>query len=182
LRLRACRPQLKRDSLGGSHVFKLYFEVTIGVTLALGGLAGLLVSVRDLFRAFASRDWPSVSGQILEASITRDLAVSAMTYAPRVRYRYTAGGTEHTGETIGFGGAFGTSFRWVAQDTMQRYHPGDPVEVRICPADVQLSVLQPGPHWYTYASVLLGAAVAFMGIAASGAALGWPLFGWLPIR
>ncbi len=162
-------------------MFKFYFAITIGVTLALGGLALLLVSVRDLFRAFASRDWPSVSGQVLTTSITRDLAVTATTYAPRVRYRYTAGGTEHTGETIGFGGAFGTSFRWVAQRTIQRYHPGDPVEVRICPADVQLSVLQPGPHWYTYASVLLCAAIAFMGIAATGAALGWPFFVWFPV-
>ena len=163
-------------------MISFYFAIAVGVTLALGGSAAVVVTVRDLFLAFASRDWPSVMGRILETSVTSDLAVRAMTYSPRVRYRYTVGGAEHTGERIGFGSTFGTSFRWVAEGTIERYHPGDPVEVRICPADSRLSVLQPGPHWYTYASLLLGALVALMGVAATGAAFGWPLFAWLQVE
>jgi uncharacterized protein DUF3592 len=145
------------------------FDLFIGALLAVAGLFGVAFSLRDMIRAAASLEWPSVAGVILESRVGRSPGKLSLTgkWDAIVRYRYKVGERDYSGDRIGFlwidFSTPGRSERMVAN-----YPVGASVKVRVNPRDPELAVLEAGVHWYAFVSI--GALLAVIG---SGLVLVW---------
>jgi Protein of unknown function (DUF3592) len=158
---------------------KLFF----GAAAVLGGGYGLVAAFRDLSRAFASEEWPQVEGEILESEVASGFSGADGMFAPRVRYRYMVGEREIVGDCISFGGPVQTSLRWPAEIVAERYQKGRTVSVRVCPTDRNLSVLEPGSHWFNYLVLVACAVFVGLGISVLMARFGWiQLPDWFHVR
>lgn len=113
-----------------------------GAFLAFGLLfAG--IGARKLIQFNASRDWPSVSAEVISAEIDTSSRRTSKTshstsYTPRIVYRYTVNGQTYTSERAAF--AYKNS-RSTAQDFVKRFHPGAQVSAFYDPANPSEAVL-----------------------------------------
>jgi len=140
------------------------FNFVFGAVMALGAFLLFLLGMRDLARAADSEDWPSVSGRVIESKVVISSGGRfGVTYDATVRYRYQVGEREYTGNRI--------AFLWIdasspkAERAIARYPRDAVVEVRVSPTNPTLSVLEPGVHWYAYATVFVVAAFTGVGLA-----------------
>ena len=92
---------------------------------------GLFAFVRGLvqFRASkASRDWPSVGGQVVQATVDVDVSTdedgaTSRRYAPRVVYTYSAFGQQYTSAQVVIGARWRYPSRAKAEAKLA-YHSG----------------------------------------------------------
>lgn len=109
-------------------VFALLCLLAGASLLALSGWLGA--------RARACRQWPSVTGEILEAQVDlSDLELAR----PVLRYRYVVGGRAYTGFRASYSG-HGVSTA-AMQQVVQPYAVGQAVEVYYDPQDPASAVL-----------------------------------------
>src|SRR5574338_1630492 len=119
----------------------------IALGLAFVGLIGVLYAARLLLTAWATTDWPTVEGQILEAEVAEELdAEGTWMYRPPVRHAYSVAGRQLNGTTIFIGDSGSASWRWPAQRLVTRYVPGKRCQVSYDPRYPSNAVLEPGVH------------------------------------
>jgi hypothetical protein len=130
----------------GTSLMLLIFGLAIAVWV--------LFDMVSVFRAFASRNWPSVTGTIVKSRCER----GRNTFRPVVTYRYTVEGTEHRADRIAFWGVFGGAIfsQESAQSWTCNWDEGYPAEVRYDPKRPGLAVLRPGATGRLFGSVLFG--------------------------
>ena len=83
---------------------------------------------------------------------------------PVVRYRYSVGENTYVGDTINYGGVVSSSFRSIAEKVVKKYQHGKVVKVYVSPEDPNISVLEPGFHYGSVITILVG--VLFVAIGA----------------
>ncbi len=138
--------------------------MAIGVTLL--GVLLLLYGGKLLVDSWATRNWPTTEGKVLEAKVAEvPGSEGGWMYRPQVRYAYTVGGRELNSERLfiadsGTLGWPGPSRRMVA-----RYAPGTRCQVAYDPAKPHNAVLEPGVHWPVYTLIVTGIAFAALGLA-----------------
>ncbi len=140
--------------------------------VALGWMGVSLFSVQwaigDMLLASASKNWPTVAGQISSARVVSHHAGRTTHHEALVRYQYTIGKRTLTGDRVAFGTVVGDE-KW-AKSLVDRYRPGQQVPVHVDPEDPQRAVLEPRllsneVYWVPPAMVL-----------------SWLFLGWLWLR
>ena len=104
-----------------------------------------LVMLRTLALGHASRNWPTVQGQVERLEVVSNQVDGGTTYKPRIIYRYRVGAREYQGRRIRattFGGGF--SDQAAARAMLDGYYPGSAVTVHYHPRRPGNSLLRPG--------------------------------------
>lgn len=147
----------------GRHALSLAWLVMI-----LLGIGLLAPGLQNLWRAYASRDWPRTSGVILFAQPDTETPVTPESQGDALRstgrgaplaYEYEVAGKKHYSNVRAFGQFVRSGGKW-ANRILQRYPTGAGVPVWYCPADPDLAVLEPGISRQAY--YLPGAGAAFL--------------------
>jgi hypothetical protein len=147
-------------------LFSVIF-VAIGVAMLIPG------GIR-LWHGRESQNWPVAPGTVIYGSLDRSDSARrdsdgdierSTTYGARLIYSYEVGGKKYFSNNRRFGALAGADRDW-AEEIMERYTVGAPVQVWYSPSDPQLAVTEPGINeeaWY-----LPGAGLAFLlfGLAA----------------
>jgi hypothetical protein len=136
--------------------------------MVFGGLiAGF--GIRDLVRASASVDWPTVPGSVLASHVTGRVSGQGKdrrsTSEAWVRYEYAVAGTPYRNERIAYGGGAAAALT-NARDVVDRYPPGAGVTVYYLPSDPGESVLEPGLRWQTWVGPGFGTLFVLVGCMA----------------
>jgi hypothetical protein len=148
--------------------------VKIGTTIVLllalaGGIYLIHRGIQSVEEAIASRDWPTVTGEIIRSSvkmtespIIRDGREvpnqTSKSYSPDVEYRYTVNGQELTGTRVTIEDeSVGT--RASAQTIVDQFPPHKTVPVSYRPDQPATSVLVPGSWAGSYRWFLPGGAL-----------------------
>jgi hypothetical protein len=122
----------------------------------------LYTSVLSLREALASRQWPSVPGQI-DSARTVFITGRHNSSAPRVRYSYAVAGRRFQGkrlEVVSY--ASNTSY---ASDALAEFREGAAVPVYYDPTRPERSVLRRGPNWLAYSLPLISLGLGVFAIA-----------------
>lgn len=165
--------------------FDFWFTLLFGAIFLLVGtgmvLFGGLPTVRD---AYASADWPTVEGTIVESRVDRSRSIRQggslskgshrRTFSAHVVYRYTVDGVPIDGENVAFG-QHSSSSHTKMQQIANRYPAGKTVLVAYKPDDPFVAVLEPGATHESYFLLWFGGifAVAGLGILAIPATIYW---------
>jgi hypothetical protein len=115
--------------------------LAVGLFIALSAAFALWATSRDLMRALASAEWPSVQGTIIVSEVRRK-ASGGRTWYPAIEYEYQVERRNHTGSRLRFI-AFSASGTY-AEDTVAAFRQGARVPVYYDPKQPAESVLQPG--------------------------------------
>ena len=152
---------------------------TIGVALAVAGVAVFFFGLWRMRQAARTRRWPTVQGTILSsttasrqgppppplASEDEDAERPPQTlYRPLVKYSYSVDGRSYTSETLGPDDVEHSSER-LAREHAARYAPGAPVTVYYDPDDPARAYLEPGIHAVSW--LLPGLALVFLLVSAA---------------
>ncbi len=125
---------------------------------AIGGWS-VVVAIREVLRARAARNWPSVWGTILESQRAHDPESQS-----RITYTYSVTGQAYTSSRVMFGDWLGYGLS--ANAASERYPlAGQPVMVRYAPHRPSDAVLEPGASIGVVTGVLLGTIFLVVGTA-----------------
>lgn len=152
--------------------------------LAVFGLAAvvlLISSLVDFSRAYASKSWPVVVGQVTGISVSshkppRGVFWKLYVYSAQIKFRYVVNGVEYSGERYRFGAPwiFGNGSPEDVQDVQDLYPAGAPIRVAYRPGDPAMSVLQPGLSSGNFQNLLIALAAIWLAAV--------PVWRWLPER
>lgn len=124
--------------------------------LALAGflLGGLFAfgSIYQIVQASRTHSWPSTSGIIVESEAYSGSRGGSKL---KVRYSYAVGGTEYTGDRVGYGRVYSDVG---AEETARAYPEGKEVTVHYQPSSPATSVLETGASAGIYAFLAVGLA------------------------
>lgn len=131
----------------------------LGAAVSLGGL-------RLLFHAWATEQWPTTEGRVLESEVagTTDAEGDGM-FSARLRYEYQVAGTTHVGQDIGVVSGVATNRQGPARRAVRRYPRGSRCRVYYDPQNPARALLEPGAPWYLYLLPVVGAVMLAIGIA-----------------
>jgi len=105
----------------------LYYHAVLtgfGVVAIATGFGGCVWSI---VRGFRSASWPSVAGEVTDASMDVSWGRGTKLCTPQIRYRYRVDGSDYEGARVFFGwDAFYTESG--ARKIVERYRPGEPVD------------------------------------------------------
>ncbi len=126
--------------------------IAVVVSLIFVLLACLFVAlwISDLRKARATRSWPTTTGRILHARVSRYEGYVRggggyhTYYDPAVTYEYTVDGTTYQGKRIAIGTGYSTQARNAVKRRISAYHAGKEVQVFYDPADPKQAVLEHG--------------------------------------
>lgn len=131
--------------------------------LSIVGIVVIVVTLFDLYRAFACRSWSATQGVITLASaeIVSAYAQTRKLFSTKNQidfyYDYTVNGEKHLGSRIFFGDTFISLFSFLAaKGAIEKYKEGQAVTVYYNPSNPQNSVLEPGAKWQAFAALALG--------------------------
>jgi len=119
------------------------------VFLLLGG-ALFGIGARNVWRALASPQWPTVSGVVVSSDTARDATrdrrtgASSTMYVATIRFHYAVNGRDYTTDTLHFGQTIGSGDSSDAELRRVRYPVGNPVTVSYNPADASIAAVEPG--------------------------------------
>ncbi len=142
----------------------------LGVVVLIGlGLFSL--GARNLFRALASRHWPSVEAVVVESStqietttpsrgFRRSGPASSVMYTANLKFQYEVDGRKYRTDQIYFGQTVGSGDSSEAELRRFRYPLGERVTVHYNPADPSVASVHPG--FQAEALWLPGAGLAFL--------------------
>jgi hypothetical protein len=91
-----------------------------------------------------SRQWPSITGRVVESGTTQVNDGDSTTYKARIRYEYLVGDQQYIGDRISIRGAE-SIFRNKINSIVERYPVGASVEVFYDPQQPQMAVLEHAP-------------------------------------
>lgn len=141
------------------HDKPLYLGGLLTIGLVLLGIGAWLVW-RERALGTASLTWPTAPGSIKMSHVATHDADGIEKYIAEVTYDYTVGGQTYAGDRLRFGAYAGA--RQKAQQDVDRFRVGMPVEVRYAPRQPQTSTLEAGSA---------GVSGGGLALAAGGAAL-----------
>ncbi len=134
------------------------------------GMVVIVVTLFDLYRAFACRSWSTTQGVITlsDARIVSAYAQTRKLFSTKNQvsfyYDYTVNGEKYLGSRIFFGDTFLSLFSFLAaKGAVEKYKEGQEVTVYYHPSKPQDSALEPGAKWQAFAALALG--IALMAIA-----------------
>src|SRR5262245_28642944 len=149
------------------------FPVYLGLGLVLViGLGLFMLGARNLWRAVASRHWPTASATVVESSTSIDVtppsrslrrsrnSVSSIMYTANIRFQYEVNGRAYRTDQIWFGQTAGSGDSSEAELRRFRYPLGEKVTVSYDPADPAIAAVHPG--FQADALWLPGAGLAFL--------------------
>ncbi len=93
-------------------------------------------------KAWESRQWPTVQGQVISTGMAESSDDNGVAYAPIVRYTYEVDGVEYQSSRIAFGPTEYTSSRRKVAQVLARYPEGSAVTVHYNPNDPHEAVLE----------------------------------------
>ncbi len=108
----------------------------------LAGLWLFLSGIKEYRDSIDSKEWHSINGRIISATIHRSLA-RGMPYYVKVVYSYSHLGQTYLGGQVVFGSVVYSSKK-EAEAVMRRYPPHQEVMVYYNPKDHRQTVLEPG--------------------------------------
>lgn len=166
---------------------KAVFLSVVSVIAVFIGVAGLFIlgfGLWRLARGARTRGWATVPGTVLTSNtIARrvkrlrseddpeDLPDTQILYLPEVKYTYTVGGREYTGDHVRLF-ELQVSNQEAARSVAARYPLGASVTVHYNPADPSQAVLEPGPGGSVW--MILAAAIGcFLVSAGLGLFVRW---------
>lgn len=133
------------------------------------GMVVIVITLFDLYRAFACRLWNTTQGVITKASaeIVSAYAQTRKLFSTKNQtsfyYDYTVNGEKLLGSRIFFGDTFLSLFSFIAaKGAIERYKEGQQVTVYYSPSNPQNSVLEPGVKWQAFAALVLGVVLVFI--------------------
>lgn len=127
------------------------FAFIMAIIFAVIGVRAAKVRSDRLAFWNSARNWPSVSGKLLEVGIdvitkrrnVEDRLLSDTYYRPRIAYSYSVGGRAHKGTRFDCSESLGdTQIRTRAR--ISKYSPGDSADIAYDPDDPDNSVLARG--------------------------------------
>ncbi len=125
-------------------MFNELIGALVGSTFTVGGIAGLVHSLRQNRMRLASFDWPVAEGIVIASKVEKKRgSKGGATYAPIVRYEYTVDGERYVGDKVMAGMALSTSMRGSAEKIVARYPLVSPVIVYYDPEYPETSLLEP---------------------------------------
>lgn len=121
-----------------------------------------------LEKARASETWPVTSGVVETATVVSSTDGDGDTmYEADIVYRYAVLGRDYRGSDVEVGGQVRSSSRKHALRVVNRYQPGDAVDVHYNPDDPADAILEPGAtpgghlvYWIGLAFLAFGALIA----------------------
>jgi hypothetical protein len=135
----------------------------VGVVFTGAGAVGLVYGLWNLWYATHSTQWPEVPGEIATSDLQRDRDSDGMvTYRAEVAYKYQVAGQQYVADRVFFGDQLSVSWATGAVREVERYQPGNAVQVHFDPRRPGRAVLEPGMRWQTVTLVILG--LLFLGI------------------
>lgn len=139
--------------------------VLCGLLFALGGVALLIHTMRQLLRARQSLNWPIIEAQVQEARIDESHG-RHHSYTPLVRYRYESGDSVYEGNRIIFSGkSVSTGSLDEAKQFMTQFEVGMRLMIRVCPTNPNLSVIEPGFHPGWWVPLVFALTAVLMGLS-----------------
>ena len=154
--------QIRRNAQVAFPLMRILFgRILPGFLIILGVIIAATFGP-ELGRAWSSRQWPTVQGQIVSSIVASGNSHGQhgtyTFYYPQVVYEYAVDGRTFQGDRISFGTA-GSDLKWKAEEATKLYPPGQEVAVHYRPAQPEASVLQPGVKglnvWPTLSSLIL---------------------------
>ena len=136
----------------------------IGLVLFAAAIIVFFIRRHSAALQAASVNWPTVEGKVTDAKIHafRDKE-KHMNYMGRVWFGYQVNGTNYSSEKISWGGRPYSPVTTGAQQVLDRYPIGSPVQVYYNPQKPKQSVLEPHEKgglstltWIMVACVILG--------------------------
>jgi hypothetical protein len=143
----------------------LYLGALFAVGLGLV-VAGAWLVWRERALGAASLNWPTAPGIIKSSKVATHDADGIEMYVAQVTYDYNVRGKTYVGDHLRFDAFAGS--REKAQQDVDNYRAGMPVEVRYAPQQPQTSILEPGGASVSSAGLALvggGAALLVLAIA-----------------
>lgn len=137
---------------GMSLFMGIFFVVGVGVSIW---------GVSIIRNGAASENWPSTTGEVVEAYVRDSTDEDGTTYHAEVTYRYTVNDQWYAGDTVNFG-QYGSGNRSHAQGIVDRYPSGQRITVYYNPDSPGTAVLEPGLTWSSY--LVLGIGLCFAGV------------------
>lgn len=132
----------------------------IGLGTFLGGWGG-----QDLMMTLSSWSWPTAQGHVVDVDIDTGERNAGVT----VKYDYSVSETEHTGKQQIYWaqvepGSPVSGIQDRARKIAKAYPKGKPIPIRYKAERPEVSVLEPGIHWHSLASLIGGAMVILGGV------------------
>jgi hypothetical protein len=134
--------------------------LTAAFTFAGSGLA-VRIAARLRSESRKSRNWPTVSGKILERGV-EPMQTGRQSFSPKVRYSYTVGGTEYAGQQVYRTGRAGS-----LKQSAQRLVDGLPesIPVHYNPDNPSEAFLLANPDRVFWIALAFGAGAFVWGLA-----------------
>jgi hypothetical protein len=121
-----------------------------GIAFFLAGFALLYWLTLTLRRAYQSRYWANVRGEIVSSKVTR--YTNSRQWDWSVQYHYSVDGRQYQGARVDFGNRQTIAF---AREIVAKFPAKKNVDVYYDSDNPGLSVLIPGPNRYSYSSMLI---------------------------
>lgn len=122
-----------------------------GLSLVVAiGLVILSFGLRNLWRANASKGWPTASGVVESSETNRSVSTDSSThassasYAARIRVRYQVAGRDYNTDVVRFGQTGGSGDSSEAELQRLRYPVGATVTVSYHSKDPSIAAVRPG--------------------------------------
>jgi hypothetical protein len=133
----------------------------ISLVLLAAGIGLTLFSSYRLQSAFAMRDWPTVTGKVVDSRVTGNRAI-----APQVIYEYTVRGSHYVDTSHLHVPMFGNRRKEfeVARTVSEEYAVGQTLLVFYSPDMPSLSTLTPGATWDLYVKGAFGVMLFALGL------------------
>ena len=131
--------------------------VFLGFLLGIVGAAGVMVSLRYIWKQMASRHWPTATGTVSSSVVARRRG-PGLPYKVRLDYRYEVGGVAYGGKRTMYSSS--SSHGHSAADAQPE---GRQVVVHHHPVRPELSVIKPGWSGLHVLSLMTGLALAAVG-------------------
>jgi hypothetical protein len=120
----------------------------------------------DLMTTTSSWSWPTAQGHVVDVDVRSDDGTASVT----VKYDYSVSETQHTGKQQIYWaqankpGSQASGIRNTAREIAKAYPKGKPVPIRYKADEPEVSVLEPGIHWHSAASLLAGVMAILGGV------------------
>ncbi|NDY95428.1 DUF3592 domain-containing protein [Wenzhouxiangella limi] len=135
------------------------------VLILLMGLALVQDRVRLLLAGQQSHDWPTVTGEVVDATVTALAGTQVgLGWRVQISYDYEVDDRSFTGSRLRFSRRLGGRTRDQAEQAVVSYVPGGPIEVHYDPEQPARSVIVPGPDRRAWFGLIVGLGLAAIAV------------------
>jgi hypothetical protein len=125
----------------------------------------LILAGYDVARAVRMGRWPAVPGRVVYSDLKTVEQGERYRYSPEIEVEYTVEGRRLTTRTIRADSGMTTSDRLWAENLLNRYPKGQPVEVHYSAADPREARVETSPQPAIWVVGVWGACALFAGVA-----------------